>query len=493
MRLLDLLVILVYLVAIAAVGLRLSGRQRSAAAYFVGEKDLPWWAVCFSVVATETSTLTVISVPGVAYMGAFGFVELAIGYIIGRSLVAAFLLPLYMRGGFVSAYQYLGQRFGDGLQGVASVTFLITRLLAEGVRLFASAIPIKLLLDAIGVPTDYVTIIAVLSAITVLYTFVGGIRAVIWTDAIQMTLYIGGAVVCVLVLLHQVGFASLGTAYDAGKFQVLNFAAPVLTSPFNWIAAIVGGAVFAMASHGTDQLMVQRILACKTLGDGRRAIIGSGVVVLIQFALFSLIGTLLWVHLNHQTPAQMGLASSDSLFPRFIIDELPPGISGLLIAGILSATMGSLSSALNAMSNSTVADLWRAMGRSTEDAATQWATLRLSRALTLLWAIVMAGFACLFTDTKGQVVLLGLGIAGYTYGALLGAFLLGLLVRRANQRDAIIAFLVTLGVMTWTVRNYALAFTWYVPLGVIVTMVVGGLLSLTHAHPASEPAGPVAA
>ncbi len=477
MRLLDLSVILLYLVAIALVGLRLSGRQGSATAYFVGERDLPWWAVCFSIVATETSTLTVISVPGVAYLGAFGFVELSIGYLLGRSLVAFVLLPLYMRGGFVSAYQYLRQRFGGTLQGIASVTFLFTRLLAEGVRLFASAIPIKLLLDAIGLPTGYVTIIAVLSLVTVLYTYAGGIRAVIWTDAIQMTLYIGGACVCIAVLLGEVGTAGLRQAYDAGKFQVINLSAPILTSPFNAVAAILGGAIFSMASHGTDQLMVQRVLACKSLADGRRAMIGSACVVGLQFALFSLVGALLWVHLGGKTPAAMGLRSSDDLFPRFILDELPPGLSGLLIAGILSATMGSLSSALNSMANSTVADLWRALGRGTDDAR----ALRLSRILTLVWAVVMAGFACLFTDTKGQVVLLGLGIAGYTYGALLGAFLLGLTVRRANQRDAVVAFVATVVVMTIVVRSYALAFTWYVPLGVIVTLAVGGLLSLTHA------------
>jgi len=435
--------------------------------------------VCFSIVATETSTLTVISVPGVAYLGAFGFVELAIGYLLGRSLVAFVLLPLYMRGGFVSAYQYLHLRFGTGLQMVASVTFLITRLLAEGVRLFASSIPIKLLLDAMGVPTDYLTIIIVLTLVTLLYTYVGGIRAVIWTDAIQMSLYIGGAVACVLVLLHEVGFTGLDQAYAAGKFQVFNFTAPVLTSPFNWIAAIVGGGVFAMASHGTDQLMVQRVLACRTLSDGRRAMIGSAVMVGIQFALFSLVGALLWVHLGGKTIAQLGLRSSDDLFPRFILDELPPGLSGLLIAGILSATMGSLSSALNSMANSTVSDLWRAMGRTASDHA----MLRLSRLFTVLWAVAMAGFASLFTDTKSQVVLLGLGIAGYTYGALLGAFLLGLVVRRASQRDAIVAFIATLLVMAWVLHSYTLAFTWYVPLGVIVSLLVGGLLSLTHPMP----------
>ena len=472
MHLLDLAVILVYMVAIALIGLRLSGRQGSATAYFVGERDLPWWAVCFSIVATETSTLTVISVPGVAYLGAFGFVELAIGYLIGRTLVAFVLLPLYMRGQFVSAYQYLRQRFGQRLQAIASVTFLVTRLLAEGVRLFASAIPIKLLLDAIGLPTDYVTIIVGLSLVTVLYTYVGGIRAVIWTDAIQMTLYVGGACLCIAVLLNEVGAAGLSQAYAAGKFQVINLSAPILTSPFNAVAAILGGAIFSMASHGTDQLIVQRVLACRTLADGRRAMIGSAVVVMLQFALFSLVGALLWVHLGGKTPAAMGLRSSDELFPRFILDELPPGLSGLLIAGILSATMGSLSSALNSMANSTVADLLRAMGR---DGA---GTLRLSRLLTLVWAVVMAGFACLFTDTKGQVVLLGLGIAGYTYGALLGAFLLGLVVRRARERDAIVAFLATVIVMTIVVRSYTLAFTWYVPLGVIVTLAVGGALSL---------------
>ena len=473
MRLLDLIVIVVYLVAIAAIGLRLSGRQQSATAYFVGERDLPWWAVCFSVVATETSTLTVISVPGVAYMGAFGFVELAIGYLVGRSLVAWLLLPLYMRGGFVSAYQYLGQRFGPGLQGVASVTFLGTRLLAEGVRLFASAIPIKLLFDAIGLPISFITIIAVISLLTLLYTYVGGIRAVIWTDAIQMSIYVGGAAICVLMLLGEVGLGGIGQAYAAGKFQVLNFTAPMLTSPFNAVAAIVGGAVFGMASHGTDQLMVQRVLACRTLADGRRAMVGSAVVVGIQFALFSLIGALLWVHLGGKTPAQMGLRSSDDLFPRFILDELPPGLSGLLIAGILSATMGSLSSALNSMANSTVADLLRNVVRSADG-------LKVSRLLTVIWAVVMAVFASLFTDTHSQVVLLGLGIAAYTYGSLLGAFLLGLAIPRANQRDAVVAFLATLVVMTYVVRSYTIAFTWYVPMGVVVSLVVGGLLSLTH-------------
>ncbi len=478
----DLAVIAAYLVLSAWLGLRLSGRQGGASAYFIGERDIPWWAVCFSIVATETSTLTVISVPGVAYGGAFGFIELAIGYLVGRSLVAAVLLPLYMRGGFVSAYQYLGERFGGGLQALASVTFLITRLLAEGVRLFASAIPIKLLMDAIGAPTSYTAIIVALSAVTVLYTCAGGIRAVIWTDALQMAVYVGGAALCVIVLLNETGWSAFGIAYAAGKFTVIDTAAPLWTSPFNWVAAIVGGAIFGMASHGTDQLLVQRVLACRSLADGRRAMVGSGVLVMAQFALFSLVGALLWVHLGGKTPAQLGMASSDELFPRFILAELPPGLSGLLIAGILAATMGSLSAALNAMSNSTVADLWRSLGRTRNDAA----MLLASRILTVVWAVVMAGFACLFTSTKSQVVLLGLGIASYTYGALLGAFLLGLLVRRAGQRDAVPAFIATIAVMSVVVHGTKLAFVWYVPLGTAVTLLVGGLCCLARPSPAGR-------
>ena len=479
---LDLAIIVVYLIVIAAIGLRLSGKQRSSTDYFVGERSLSWWAVCFSIVATETSTLTVISVPGVAYMGAYGFVELAFGYLLGRTLVAIFLLPLYMRGDLVSAYQYLGLRFGPKVQGLASVTFLFTRLLAEGVRLFAGAIPIAVLLVAVGVHASYLEIIVVLAGVTVAYTYIGGIRAVVWTDTIQMMLYIGGAILSVAVLLHGTSLADLGDAFTAGKFTVFDFHAPILTSPFAFVAAIFGGAVFTMASHGADQLMVQRILGCKNLRDGRKAMIGSAVFVMAQFALFSLVGTLLWIKFGGRTPAQLGLSGPDDLFPEFIIHGLPPGISGLMVAGILGATMGSLSSAMNSMSNSTLTDLIRLFGRRDYGDKTM---LRISRISTLFWAGALVGFASMFTDTHSPVVVLGLGITGYTYGALLGAFLLGLLVKRANQRDGAIAFIATVVIMAVVVlgvkiHGHSLAFPWYVPIGVAITLLVGGGLSLTH-------------
>jgi SSS family transporter len=490
---LDLAVIVVYLVVIAAIGLRISGRQRSATDYFVGERSLSWWAVCFSIVATETSTLTVISVPGVAYLGAYGFVELAFGYLLGRIIVAIFLLPLYARGNLVSAYEYLGQRFGPSVQGLASATFLITRLLAEGVRLFASAIPIALLLAAMGVRANYLEIIVVLAGVTVAYTYIGGIRAVVWTDAIQMMLYIGGAILSIVVLLNHTSLADLGRAFDAGKFTVFRFHADILTNPFAFVTAILGGAVFTMASHGADQLMVQRILACRNLRDSRKAMIGSALFVMAQFALFSLIGTLLWVKFGGRTPRQLGLDSPDQLFPEFILHGLPPGISGLMVAGILGATMGSLSSAMNSMSNSTLTDLVRLFSRRRYD---DRSLLRLSRISTLFWAGALAGFAAMFTDTHSPVVVLGLSITGYTYGALLGAFMLGLLVKRANGRDGAIAFVCTVIamaviVLTVKVHGRALAFPWYVPMGVAITLVSGGALALTHPRGGTASTKPV--
>lgn len=482
MRWLDVTVIVIYLLVIAVIGLRLSGKQRSAADYFVGERGLSWWAVCFSVVATETSTLTVISVPGVAYLGAYGYVELAFGYLIGRIIVAMVMLPLYMRGDLVSAYQYLGLRFGRRMQGLASVTFLVTRLLAEGVRLFAAAIPIALLLAAMGVHVRYLEIIVVLTAVTVGYTYVGGIRAVVWTDAIQMMLYVGGAIVSAAILLAHTSAGELARAWQAGKFQVFDMHASIVTNPYAFVTAIFGGAVFTMASHGSDQLMVQRILGCRNLADGRKAMIGSAVFVMLQFALFSLVGTLLWIHFGGQTPHQLGLSDSDQLFPRFIIRQLPPGLSGLLIAGILGATMGSLSSAMNSMSNSTVTDLIHLFSHREYSDATM---LRISRITTLLWAGALVGFASMFTDTHSPVIVLGLSITGYTYGALLGAFLLGLLVRRADQRDGAVAFIATLVVMAVVVlavrfHGKPLAFPWYVPIGAAISLVVGGLCSRMH-------------
>lgn len=492
MRVADLIVIAVYLAGMVILGVTLSGRQRSSTDYFIGNRTLPWWAVCLSVVATETSTLTVISVPTTAYLGSFTFLQLAIGYLIGRVIVAFVLLPKYAAGHLVTAYSYLGQRFGDRLQGTASLTFLVTRLLADGVRLFATAIPLKIVLEAFGVSLAYWQIILVVAAVTVIYTYLGGIRAVVWVDVAQMLLYAGGAVLVIGVLTNSMPAGGFDAIAEAGKLQVFDFSADLLASPYAFVTAVVGGAVLSMASHGSDQLMVQRLLACRNLQESRKALIGSAVVVAVQFALFLGVGALLYGFYRGASPAELGLSAGDEIFPTFIVNQLPVGVSGLLIAAILGAAMSTLSSSLNSLSTSTVTDIYRRfLGRNPEDSH----ILRMARVWTLIWAGAFVVFASLFTGTDNPVVELGLGITGYTYGALLGAFLFGLLVKRASQTDALVAFLVTIGFMAWVVlgvtvtdatgESVPVAYPWYTPIGVVVTFVVGGLLSLRHRSPSA--------
>ncbi len=503
---LDFTVLGVYLVGVALFGLLTGGKQTSTSDYFLGGRSLPWWAVCFSVVATETSTLTVIGVPAIAYGGSLVFMQLTVGYLAGRIAVAAIMLPRYYAGDMATAYEFLGVRFGDGMRATASITFLITRLLADGVRLFATAIPIRVIAVEMGFDLSYGAIIAGIGLLTIGYTLVGGIKAVVWMDVIQMAIYLGGAIFAAAVLLGEVPAGWWGEAAAAGKTQLFDAGlgqtfSGWLTSPYVFWTALFGGAVFSMASHGTDQLIVQRLLTCRTLADSRRALVGSAFVVMAQFAVFLGVGLLLWAHYGGAGLAELGLTRADEIFPRFIIEGLPPGVSGLILAGIIAAAMSTLSSSLNSLASSTLFDLYERLGgRKLEGAR----ALRLSRLLTLAWGIVFVGFAMLFTDTQNPVVELGLGIASFTYGGLLGAFVLGLVNRRARQLDAVAAFVATMLVLVWLALGLwyspqtgwmatftppegtgaaamrSLAWPLYPVVGCAVSLAVGGLLALRH-------------
>jgi SSS family transporter len=514
---LDLVVLVVYGVGVVAFGLRAGGRQTSTDDYFLGGRDLPWWAVCFSVVATETSTLTVIGVPAVAYGGSLVFLQLALGYLVGRVVVARVLLPRYFRGELQTAYAFLGARFGDGMRVLASVTFLFTRLLADGVRLFATAIPIQVIARAAGIEVGYPAVILAIGVVTAAYTYVGGLKAVVWMDVVQMGVYVGGAAFALGLLLTQPAAGTLAEAAAAGKLALLDWdlgegIGGVLTSPYSFPVAVIGGAFFAMASHGTDQLIVQRILACRTLRDGQRAMVWSGVFVAVQFALFLAVGVGLWVHYGGAPLADLGLTRGDEVFPRYVLDEMPAGLRGLLFAGIVAAAMSTLSSSLNALAGSTLMDLVERLGGRRPEGA---AALRLSRLLTLVWAAVFVGFAMLFTGMDNPVVELGLGIAGFTYGGLLGAFALGLLSQRARQSDAVVAFVAAVAALVavifgvwWSAETGGWVWDWrpdaaaregtglravawplYPLIGVAVTLAVGGLLGLRHGPPAPAAAG----
>ncbi len=504
---LDYSVIAIYLVGVAALGIKMGGRQQSTTDYFLGGRDLPWWAVCFSVVATETSTLTVIGVPAVAFGGTLTFLQITLGYIIGRVIVSLLFLPRYYQGNLETVYAFLGERYGDGMRATASVTFLVTRLLADGVRLFATAIPLKVVADTAGFSVSYFQIIMLLGLITIVYTLLGGIKAVVWMDVVQMLLYIGGGVLALVLLLGEAPGAWWADATAAGKTTLFDFGlgqslSEWLTQPYVFITAVVGGAVFSMASHGTDQLIVQRLLTCRNLRDSQRALVGSALIVTAQFALFLFVGLLLWSYYEGASLAELGLTRGDEVFPKYIIEGLPPGLSGLILAGIIAAAMSTLSSSLNSLASSSMMDLYeRLKGEKVEGRK----ALAIARWLTLFWGIVFIGFASLFEDTQNPVVELGLAIASFTYGGLLGVFLLGLFNKTTRQIDAVIAFAITIGFMIWVIFGVwyspqegwvflfnppdeaiaeaglrAIAWPWYTVIGALTTLGVGSLLALRH-------------
>ena len=482
---LDLAVIVAYLVGSALLGLYLSGRQSDLRGYFLGNRDLPWWAVSLSIVATETSALTVISVPAVAYLGNLTFLQLALGYLLGRVLVAFLLLPKYYAGEMVTAYAFLGQHFGPHMQATASIAFLFTRLLADGVRLFAAAIPMRVILSGFGYDVSFFWIIVALALVTIAYTYAGGIRAVIWVDVLQMTLYIAGGLAALVVISNKLPGGFWTAAAAAGKTQLFDFTSNPVSAPYAFMTAVVGGAFLTMASHGADQIIVQRLLTCRSLRDSRKALIASAVVVGLQFLLFLLVGLALWSYHQGRSVEQLGLAGPDEIFPRFIVEGLPPGLSGLLLAGIMASAMSTLSSSLSALSSSTVADLhgWL-IRRKPSDAE----GLRLGRIMTLVWGLVFIVFANLFSGTDNPVVELGLAVAGITYGGLLGAFFLGLFVPNARQTDAIIAFAIAVAAMAYlfVFQRGLIGFTWFTAIGVAITMAIGAALSLRHGGSTAE-------
>lgn len=473
---LDWVVIAAYFAAVIVVGLALSGRQRDAADYFLGRRGLPWWAIMFSIVATETSALTVISVPGLAARGNLTFLQLSFGYLIGRIGVAALLLPGYFAGTQETAYQRLEQRFGALARRVASGVFLLTRALGDSVRVFATAIPIALVFWP-GQPVTPERLawgVLGVGLVTIFYTWVGGLRAVVWVDVVQLVVYLLGGVATLWIALDVAGgLPALGRAWEAGKLTVLDFT-PSFKVTYTLWGGVLGGALLSAASHGTDHLMVQRLLAARDLRDAKRALIGSGVFIVAQFALFLLVGTALWL----AGAAQPNL-SGDEIYPRFVIEHLAPGLSGLVIAAILAAAMSTVASSLNALASATTHDFYAPITRRADPEH----LLRVGRFMTLLWAAVLVGGAMLFRDRNTPVVVLALSIASLTYGALLGTYILGGVWQRARQADVIVAILVCVALMTPVVLGFpgrllpGLAWPWYVPLGTGVTVAVGMLSS----------------
>ncbi len=481
----DLAVLAIYLLGVTAWGAWLGRHQRGGSGYFLGNRELPWGAVLLSVVATETSTLTFLSIPGVAYLGNLGFLQLTLGYLLGRVAVSAVLLPAYYRGDLNTAYALLEERFGTGTRRFVSGVFMGTRLLADSVRLFLTAIPLALIT---GWP--YPLSIAVIGIVTLAYTYFGGIRAVVWVDALQMGLYLLGALCAILVLqgaLDGGWGAALAQASDAGKLAWLDFSLdPAI--PYTFWAGLIGGGFLSMASHGTDQLIVQRLLTCRDLPSAQKALVGSGVVVIVQFALFLLVGIGLWAFYGGRE-----FAVSDEIFVTFIIQELPIGITGLLIAGVFAAGMSSLSSSINALASASAYDFWAPLARAEED---DLRIFRAGRVFTLLWASLLVGVAIAYVPMSegATAVEVALQIASIVYGGFLGAFLLGRFDPGARQGGVLAGMVAGIGVVTstWLFGGGAVGWPWFVPIGTSVTLIVGATVSrvlLRRARAGAEEGG----
>ncbi len=474
---LDLFVVVAYLVAITLFGAHFHKGQRTLHDYFLGGRRLPWWAIAFSVVSAETSILTIISIPGIAYASNMAFLQLVVGYLVARVVVSFVLIPRYFAGELYTAYQLIERRFGRGLKILTATLFLVTRALAEGVRVFAISIVIGVIFKTGVLPS-----VLIITALTLFYTFEGGFTAVIWTDVIQLTIYISGTVVALVLAVHAIpgGWPEVSRlAAEAGnKFTFLDF-------HFNWHqpylfwSGLVGGTFLTSASHGTDQLIVQRLLAAKNKTQSQAALLASGLVILLQFTLFLVVGVALYAFYHHFPPS-VPFARPDRIYPTFVVTHLPRGLAGLLTAAILAAAMANLSAAFNSLASSSVVDFYKPFFRSDAD---EKHYMRVSRAMTILWGVVLVAIARLTERFHEESVLeLALTVASVAYGSMLGIFLLGVLTRRATSFGTLVGALAGLAVLMLVMTRTSIAWTWYVAIGTSVTFACGWAASVLESE-----------
>lgn len=472
LRPIDLAIVIAYLLGITAFGVHFRKSHRTLADYFLGGRQLPWWALALSVVSAETSILTIISTPGIAYRSNFGFLQLVLGYLVARVVVSFILIPRYFAGQLFTAYQFVERRFGRTLKLFTAALFLSTRALAEGVRVFAISIMLGVIFH-----TGVLAAVAAVTVLTLFYTFEGGLKAVIWTDVIQLTIYLTGTALALFVALHGIpgGWPQVReVARLAGdKLRVFDFRFN-FHEPYLFWSGLVGGTFLTSASHGTDQLIVQRLLAARSKRQSQAALLSSGLVIFGQFALFLLVGVTLFAYYR-QFPPATSFTRPDAIFPTFVVTRLPAGLSGLLTAAILAAGMANLSAALNSLASSSVMDFYKPFIR---PAADERHYLRASRVLTLVWGAVLITIALGAAHLHQSVLELALTIASVPYGSMLGIFLLGALTRRTTPTGALVGALAGLAVLVAVIAGTDLAWTWYVAVGTCTTFLTGWCVSL---------------
>ena len=490
MRLIDLVIIFGYLIGIVLFGAWFARKQKTTSDYFLGDRSVPWWAVAASIVATETSTITFISVPGIAFArgGNFQFLQLVFGYLLGRIVIAAIFIPSYFRGELMTVYQLLDRRFGGKIKMLAASLFVVMRNIADGVRLLLTAIVLAAVYTsfqpAANAETIIVASVILIGVAMIIFTYFGGMEAVIWVEVIQLGIYLLGAIAAAIVLGTAIDGgvgAAIQTARQHGKFSLFDFSFD-FTKTFTFWAGLIGGCFLTMSTHGTDQYLVQRYLCTDRPRRAAAALLTSGAVVLGQFVGFLFIGVLLFAFYHPFSDPGYATAASaafpftggDRVFPDFITRHLPPGLSGLVVAAIFAAAM---SSSLNSIAATAMNDLYKPFRPRRSDKH----YLKISHVLTLTWGVVQIAVALVMRNQNRSALDLALSIASLINGPILGVFLVGVFLKRVSQPPALIGMLVSMATMLYIYLGTTIAWTWYVFIGSGVTLVVAWLASFAFA------------
>lgn len=468
----DLVIVVTYVGAVVLFGMWVGRGQRGLSDYLLGGRDLPWWAILGSLVATETSTATFLSVPGVAFAatGDLRFLQLAIGFVIGRIIVAAVLLPLYFKGQLFTAYEVLDRRFGGATKTAASLTFLVARNLGDGLRLFLTAIVLK---EVAGINLSVCVVL--IGAATIVYTLLGGMKAVVWNDCIQFVVYIAGGLVAGALIIDSLpgGWSQWWEyARTNHKLTMFDFRWDV-TEAYTFWAGLLGGATLTMGTHGADQMMVQRYLCARSQRDATRALVLSGFVVFFQFALFLLLGVGLACYYTSVSP-ETQFDRNDEVFATFIVRQMPVGLVGLTLAAVFSAAMSTLSSSLNSSAGAAVNDLYRPRWK--QEPSSEH-LVRVSRLMTAVFGALQIGVAIAASHYSRSVVEDALAVAGFAAGILIGIFALGTRTRRVGQQAALGGMLCGLLVLAAVKFGTDIAWPWYALIGASATFGAGWLLS----------------